>query len=339
MGAHLFQHHRRLLARHQPESQLGQGFAGQDRFRAGALEAATEAIDLRRGPRPEALEAGVAGFAEKRGRTGDGEDLRIAKGQPRPGLTLPRFQRHHVVVEAGHGHASVGVVQARHQPRERRRGVRHRAAVDAGVQVGGRAGDAQFQRRDTAQAVGESGHARREHPGVRDGDDIAAQLLAMRGEKLLQMRAADFLLALDEHDEIHGQPAGFAQRLADAHDVGKDLSFVVRRAAGKDDAVFDPRLEGRRLPQLQRIDRLHVVVPVDHHRAPPRHVRIARHHDGMPRRGMDDRVQADRLQPPGQPARARRHVRRVRGIGGNAGETEKGEELFDVVGIHGRRRG
>ena len=230
------------------------------------------------------------------------------------------------------------MVQAGDDPREGRGGVRHRAAVDAGVQVGGRAGDAQLQRRDAAQAVGESGHAGREHPGVRDGDDIAAQLLAVRGEKLLEMRAADFLLALDEDDEIHGQPAGFAQRLADAHDVGKDLSFVVRRAAGKDDAVFDPRLEGRRVPQLQRIDRLHVVVPVDHHGAPPRHVLVARDHDGMPRRRMDDHVQADRLQPPGQPARASRHVRRVRGIGGNAGETEKGEELFDVVGIHGRRR-
>ena len=87
---------------------------------------------------------------------------------------------------------------------------------------------------------------------------------------VLEMRAADFLLALDEHDQIHRQFALFAQRLLDAEDVREDLPLVVRRAARKDDAVLDPRLERRRLPQLQRIDRLHVVVAVDHHRAPAR---------------------------------------------------------------------
>ena len=53
-------------------------------------------------------------------------------------------------------------------------------------------------------------------------------------------------------------------------DEGHHLALVVAGAAGADDLApvrqrRHPRLERRRLPQLERIDRLHVVVTVEQH--------------------------------------------------------------------------
>ncbi len=65
----------------------------------------------------------------------------------------------------------------------------------------------------------------------------------MRLQKFFEMRAADFLLAFDEHDQIHRQFALLTQRLFQAEDVREDLPFVICRAARKDNAVLDPRLK------------------------------------------------------------------------------------------------
>jgi hypothetical protein len=54
-----------------------------------------------------------------------------------------------------------------------------------------------------------------------------------------------------------------AQVRLDRLEVHEHLPLVVGRPARVDLAVADGRLEGRRLPQLERIDRLHVVVAVE----------------------------------------------------------------------------
>ncbi len=67
-------------------------------------------------------------------------------------------------------------------------------------------------------------------------------------EERREIGAADFLLALDEQDEIHRQIALFLQRLLDAKDVGKNLPLVVAGAARRDDAVLDAGIERRPMP-------------------------------------------------------------------------------------------
>ena len=63
-----------------------------------------------------------------------------------------------------------------------------------------------------------------------------------------------------------GKPPRVAARAAGRHDVGVDLALVVGRAAGQHAAVDDDRLERRRGPQVERVDRLDVVVAVDEDR-------------------------------------------------------------------------
>ena len=41
-----------------------------------------------------------------------------------------------------------------------------------------------------------------------------------------------------------------------------DLTFVIRGAAGVDPAISNGRLEGRRLPLIERLDGLNVIVAV-----------------------------------------------------------------------------
>ena len=61
-----------------------------------------------------------------------------------------------------------------------------------------------------------------------------------------------------------------------------DVALVVRRAAGVDAAVLDHRLERRPLPQVERVDRLDVVVGIDDDRRRALGVQPVRVDDGCP---------------------------------------------------------
>ena len=82
------------------------------------------------------------------------------------------------------------------------------------------------------------------------------------------MRTANLLLALD--GELHSRRIAASDGAHRAHrrDTRDDLSFVVGDAPPVDAAVTDFGGEGRRLPQIQRLLRLHVVVVVAEQRAP-----------------------------------------------------------------------
>ena len=227
-------------------------------------------------------------------------------------------------------------MQCRDEARDGSGGIRDGAAVDAAVQIDRGAVDAHFHRSDAAQAVGEGGRAGRDHPGVADGDQIAAECIAVCREKIREVLAADFFLALDQEDQVHRQLAFFAQRLADAEDVREDLALVVRRAARINDSVAHDGLEWRRGPLGERLDRLHVVVAVDHHRAAAGLVLVARGDDGMPSRRMKLGLQPDCGELLHKPLRAFRDVARVARLGGDAGETDEGKEIVEVPAVHRR---
>ena len=75
-----------------------------------------------------------------------------------------------------------------------------------------------------------------------------------------------FLLALEHVLEVDRKAAAGRQDGGRGHDVGVGLALVVGRAAGEHPTADDDRLEGRRRPQVQRIDRLDVVMAVDQDR-------------------------------------------------------------------------
>ena len=83
-----------------------------------------------------------------------------------------------------------------------------------------------------------------------------------------QVFRAAFLLALDHRDDRQRQAAGDGLERTTRLDEGHHLAFVVAGAARHDDLAAvrqrrDARRERRRLPQVERIDRLHVVVAVE----------------------------------------------------------------------------
>ncbi len=142
------------------------------------------------------------------------------------------------------------------------------------------------------------------HAVVGDANHVAREFVAVLDEERAEARAADFLLALDEEDDVHGRRAGAGERLADAEDVREDLAFVVRRAPGVDAAVAERGFEGRRDPLIKRIGRLDIVMAVDEDGAFRRIVRRAGEDDGVPGGGADLGVEAEGLQEIREPAGA-----------------------------------
>ena len=78
--------------------------------------------------------------------------------------------------------------------------------------------------------------------------------------------AAGLLLAFEQELHVDRQFAGGLQQAFDGLDLDVDLALVVAGAAGVDVVAADLGLEGRRVPLVQRIGRLHVVVAVEEDR-------------------------------------------------------------------------
>ena len=97
-------------------------------------------------------------------------------------------------------------------------------------------------------------------------DEIGLQPVAVLAHEIGDMRAADFLLALQQEDDVARQFAMHRQMRFDRQDLGEVLALVVADAARIDAAVADRGLEGRADPGVQRVRRLHVIMAVEQHR-------------------------------------------------------------------------
>src|SRR5260370_19645673 len=100
-----------------------------------------------------------------------------------------------------------------------------------------------------------------------------------------QMIRPAFLLALAHERDRQRQTAGHRFEGATGLDEGHQLPFVVARAAGDDglaarSEILDARLERRGLPQIERIDRLHVVMAIEQ-RSRARSVAALADHDRL----------------------------------------------------------
>ena len=234
------------------------------------LITAADAIDLRGRPSPDSFERAVTLFAKKGGRAGFLQDFLVAiDRQFAPGFPLPIFQRLHLVVESLDRDVPFVVVQSREQARQRRDWIRHRAAEHPRVQIHLRAGHFDLQRSHAAQTVTQRRHSLCHHSGIGNDRDIAPQRFLIFREKISQIAAADFFFALDHEMQVDRQIAVLLERFLDPENVRENLPFVVGRAARKNVAVFQHRIERRRIPQIERIGRLHIVMSVNHDGAAP----------------------------------------------------------------------
>ena len=157
------------------------------------------------------------------------------------------------------------------------------AAVAARVEVDGRPDDVDLGVHDPAQAERDGRQVALEEARVADDRDVGREPLAVRLEPRVEVDRARLLLALEDVPDVDRHRAAGREERRGGHHVGVDLALVVGRAAGEHPVADDDRLERRRRPQLERVDRLDVVVAVDDDR---RGVR------GVEPVGVDDRMAA-----------------------------------------------
>ena len=276
-------------------------------------------------------------LAVQRARLRDLQELGVVVRHLREQRALVVGEFEDVVVEAGHLHAAVRVVQRRDEAGDRRRRVRNRAAEHAGVQVEIGAVEVHRARDQPAHAGDHARDVRRDHAGVGDDDDVGVETIAVRGEQFLEVRRAGLLLALDqelERDRRAGA-AGRREVRAQAEQVEQQLALVVGRAARTQHVTVDRRVERVGVPQLQRVDRLHVVVAVDEDDRRVRVVAAAtpRTPRAATRRPSTPRPSGSRRRAPRR--RTIRHCARRRrdgpGIRADAGNPQPGIEIREQV--------
>src|SRR6266851_4978434 len=81
-------------------------------------------------------------------------------------------------------------------------------------------------------------------------------------EKSCQAAAADLFFPLDHEGDIARQLRAGLQISFDGFEVREVLPFVIARATTEQRAALNPRLKGRRFPQLKRLGRLHIVMAI-----------------------------------------------------------------------------
>ena len=124
-----------VLMRHQSARHLGVGLGGKHRLGTLARITAPDAADIERRAATVALQGAVTFLAEQGFHANGLLVLLFVEGDA--GNHVALFLRHflHIVIEAGHGDASVLVRQAGNQLAEHVDGIGHRAAKMPGVQV------------------------------------------------------------------------------------------------------------------------------------------------------------------------------------------------------------
>jgi hypothetical protein len=149
---------------------------------------------------------------------------------------------------------------------------------------------------------------------------------------------AALLLALDHHRDVERQLAGHRLEGATGLHEGRRLAFVIAGAARDDDLAaaierFNARLERGRLPQIEWIHRLHVVVTVEKNArrmATALPVAAFADHDRMSLGRPYSRVEPETAQVGGNVLGRRSALRRVRRIGGDRLNAQKFKEPVEA---------
>src|SRR5262249_36715282 len=95
---------------------------------------------------------------------------------------------------------------------------------------------------------------------------VGAEQLDVPADDRVEVRAADLLLALDDPPDPDRKLAVLLAERPDDRETNGELTLVVARAAREQLAVALRRFEGRRLPEVERVARLDVVVVVEQER-------------------------------------------------------------------------
>ena len=133
------------------------------------------------------------------------------------------------------------------------------AAVHPGVQVARAGANLDVEVTDPAHGDVEPRHVALDHAAVEHDRRIGTALVC--GDPVDDRVAPDLLLAVTGDAQVDGKLAGRGQQLRCLQEHVQ-LALVVGHAAGVEPAVALDELERIRVPELERVGRLHVEVPV-----------------------------------------------------------------------------
>src|SRR4051794_25074203 len=110
-----------------------------------------------------------------------------------------------------------------------------------------------FNRQNPAQGVSERRMFQARNAVVGNHHAIAAQFIKVALQKLCQMAAAHFLLALDHKRQIARKLRVRLEISLHSIQMREVLALVIRGAAREEVAALNPRLKWWRFPQLKRL--------------------------------------------------------------------------------------
>ena len=182
-----------------------------------------------------------------------------------------------------------------------------------------------------AQPIRDRRHAAGEHPRVRDHQRVGLEPRLVRVHEVPQAHAANFFFSFDHHFQIDGQLARRFHDGVERANVDVHLALVVGGAAAIQISAANRGFKCRRGPQVQRLGRLHIVMPVEKDgRLAGRAQRFAVDQRMHLRRHDFDVVEARRAQLFGDPFRGALDVRLVLGLRADARNPQKFVELVQV---------
>jgi len=234
-------------------------------------------------------------------------------------FALPAGRLFDAFIETFDRDGVIGVVERGAEFGQRLDGIIDRAAMEAGVQVGLRAGQADLEADDAAEGRGDDDLIRRRRGGIGEDDAIGlGELGLMIMQEFGEARGADLFLAFDEEGDAQGQVRAALQQAGEGDDRDEVRAFVISRAAAVNLAVTDGRLEGGGSPEIQRVGRLHVVVTVKDDVRPFLRTAAAAEHDRVEGGRGDFDLEAGLLEQPADMLPGAVHARLEGRVGGDA---------------------
>ena len=143
------------------------------------------------------------------------------------------------------------------------------------------------------------------------------------------MFTSDLLLSFDQENDIDREIPCFLKRFTKPEKMGEDLSLIIRGPPCRDHSILNRRLKGRRVPEIEGIGGLNVVVSVNENCFSIRFKGSTGKNHGMSLCGMDRGTESGGLKPFVKPLGALLNLRLISGVSGDTLKTKKREKLID----------
>ena len=166
------------------------------------------------------------------------------------------------ILKSLHAHTSVRCADAR-QGGMQTPGRAGENCGSARVRIDGESLDVELDREVALEPEGDLGPAVEGEAAAFPEASVGLQQLGVTLDDCVEVRARDLLLALDDPADRHRQRAAGLAKGTDRRKPDADLGLVVGSTARIEPAVTQRRFERRRLPELDRVDWLDIVVVVE----------------------------------------------------------------------------